>query len=80
MGGNASGELLTFKVQFYSIEIILLSLAVGNQSRCAEFNFFADPEAAYIVLNTAKCPITILPWEACLTDSLKISLVCFFFP
>lgn len=50
-------------------------LGVGNQSRCAEFNFFADPEAAYIALSTAKCPITILPWEACLNDKIRMSLV-----
>lgn len=30
----------------------------------AEFNFYHDPEAAYIVLNSLKCPITILPLES----------------
>lgn len=39
--------------------------AVGNTStRCAEFNFYIDTEAAHIVFNSLKCPITLLPWES----------------
>lgn len=48
---------------------------VGNATASAEYNFFSDPEAAHIVLQSAKCPITIVPWEACIEDSVKISMV-----
>lgn len=30
---------------------------------CAEFNFAADPEAAYIVLNDYQCPMFLACWE-----------------
>lgn len=46
---------------------------VGNTTRSAEFNFYTDPEAANIVLQCANCPITILPWEACLEENLDIT-------
>lgn len=42
---------------------------VGNVTKCAEFNFWSDPEAAHIVLSESKCPIYIYPWEACLEAS-----------
>ncbi|XP_028810902.1 inosine-uridine preferring nucleoside hydrolase-like [Denticeps clupeoides] len=35
----------------------------GNTTVCAEFNFASDPEAAYIVLNSYKCPTYIATWE-----------------
>ncbi|KAG7467490.1 hypothetical protein MATL_G00154140 [Megalops atlanticus] len=35
----------------------------GNTTMCAEFNFAADPEAAYIVLNDYMCPTYIACWE-----------------
>ncbi|XP_044522951.1 inosine-uridine preferring nucleoside hydrolase-like [Gracilinanus agilis] len=39
----------------------------GNIDICAEFNFAADPEAAYVVLNEYTCPTFITTWEfACL--------------
>ncbi|XP_034487947.1 pyrimidine-specific ribonucleoside hydrolase RihA [Drosophila innubila] len=47
---------------------------VGNSSRCAEFNFHSDPEAAHSVLLKTRCPITILPWEPCTKDYFNISL------
>ncbi|XP_067635759.1 nucleoside hydrolase-like [Eurosta solidaginis] len=47
---------------------------VGNWTRCAEFNFYADPEAAFAVLARSKCPITILPWEPCLEDRFFICI------
>uniref|UniRef100_F1L475 Inosine-uridine preferring nucleoside hydrolase n=1 Tax=Ascaris suum TaxID=6253 RepID=F1L475_ASCSU len=39
---------------------------VGNidAKHTAEFNFGADPEAAYVVLERMRCPLTIVPWEA----------------
>lgn len=47
---------------------------IGNTSRCAEFNFYTDPEAAHIVLLQTKCPVTILPWEACMEENLDITI------
>ncbi|XP_044525232.1 inosine-uridine preferring nucleoside hydrolase-like [Gracilinanus agilis] len=35
----------------------------GNMDTCSEFNFAADPEAAYIVLNEYICPTYIATWE-----------------
>ncbi|XP_031628266.1 inosine-uridine preferring nucleoside hydrolase-like isoform X2 [Contarinia nasturtii] len=46
---------------------------VGNTTSCAEFNFYIDPEAVHIVLETVTCPIIILPWECCLEENLLIS-------
>ncbi|KAM9487122.1 inosine-uridine preferring nucleoside hydrolase isoform 1-T2 [Clarias gariepinus] len=35
----------------------------GNTTVCGEFNFVADPEAAYVVLNDYLCPTYIACWE-----------------
>ncbi|XP_072269067.1 pyrimidine-specific ribonucleoside hydrolase RihA-like isoform X2 [Pyxicephalus adspersus] len=35
----------------------------GNWTVCAEFNFYLDPEAAYIVINSFTCPIFIAALE-----------------
>ncbi|KAJ8920672.1 hypothetical protein NQ315_004811 [Exocentrus adspersus] len=44
--------------------------AVGNTTSSAEFNFYVDPEAAYIALECLKVPIFILPWEPCLLSNI----------
>ncbi|XP_071178223.1 nucleoside hydrolase-like [Mytilus edulis] len=36
----------------------------GNINLGAEFNFYADPEAAYITLQELKCPVNLLSLEA----------------
>lgn len=54
---------------------MLTILAVGNTPNTAEFNFYYDPEAAYIVLEKSKCPIMILPWETCLIPQISKVLV-----
>ncbi|XP_053698371.1 uncharacterized protein LOC128745351 [Sabethes cyaneus] len=41
---------------------------VGNATKAAEFNFWADPEAAHIAFNNVQCPITLLPWETCVSE------------
>lgn len=43
----------------------------GNISSCAEFNFYADPEAAHVVLSNFS-KITVVPWESCLEHGLSL--------
>ena len=50
--------------------------AVGNASISGEFNFLADPEAAYVVLNKTSSPIVLVPWEICGFD-IKIPMVIY---
>lgn len=55
-------------------EIFLMGGCVhgkGNHWVSAEFNFGADPEAAYVVLNEQKCPISLVSWEACLDHEME---------
>lgn len=42
----------------------------GNITRCAEFNFYFDAEAANIVLSEFQCPIGFITWELCLESAL----------
>ncbi|XP_061660765.1 inosine-uridine preferring nucleoside hydrolase-like isoform X2 [Syngnathoides biaculeatus] len=42
----------------------------GNTTTCGEFNFVADTEAAYIVLERYTCPTTIATWEFTCSNSL----------
>lgn len=49
-------------------------LGVGNITKSAEFNFYTDPEAANICLDSMKCPITILPWETCTERNLVVPI------
>lgn len=51
------------KCKHYNQSDDRFSLARGNTTVCGEFNFAADPEAAYIVLNEFICPIYIATWE-----------------
>ncbi|XP_074483581.1 nucleoside hydrolase-like [Sebastes fasciatus] len=45
----------------------------GNTTVCGEFNFVADPEAAYIVLDRYTCPTYIATWEFSCRNSLPWS-------
>lgn len=36
---------------------------VGNITRAAEYNFYCDPEAAFVVFQNTRCPIYMLPLE-----------------
>ncbi|XP_063809382.1 inosine-uridine preferring nucleoside hydrolase-like isoform X2 [Pseudophryne corroboree] len=42
----------------------------GNKTVCAEFNFYLDPEAAYIVMNEFTCPTFIASLEFAREHSL----------
>lgn len=47
---------------------------VGNVTKSAEFNFWADPEAAHIIFNNLTCPITLLPWETCVSEHRELAM------
>jgi hypothetical protein len=59
------------------IIIILLFPGKGGDRLAAEFNFNADPEAAYITLQELKCRTTIISWET--SKTLGVSWVGIFF-
>uniref|UniRef100_UPI00358F423A nucleoside hydrolase-like n=1 Tax=Myxine glutinosa TaxID=7769 RepID=UPI00358F423A len=42
----------------------------GNESVSAEFNFLADPEAAFAVLHRYSCPLHVATWEFCSSYSV----------
>lgn len=45
----------------------------GNTTLCGEFNFVADAEAAYVVLDRYTCPTYIATWEFSCRNSLPWS-------
>ena len=57
------------------INVLYISyvLGQGNISVAGEYNFHTDPEAAKVVLNDLKCPMTLVGWEIC--RDLRLSWV-----
>ncbi|XP_076108857.1 nucleoside hydrolase-like [Mytilus galloprovincialis] len=45
----------------------------GGDRLGAEFNFFADPEAAYVTLQELHCQTTIVSWELCKSVGAGVS-------
>ena len=45
-------------------------IEVGNVTRFAEFNFYADPEAVQFVLDRGL-PMEVVPWDACIEHELS---------
>ena len=37
-------------------------LGIGNVALCSEYNFYSNPEAAELTLNSFK-DVTIVPWD-----------------
>ncbi|XP_075069069.1 nucleoside hydrolase-like isoform X2 [Mixophyes fleayi] len=53
-----------FPEKLYSLYIMGGNMeSRGNTTACGEFNFLADPEGAYIVLNEFLCKTYIATWE-----------------
>lgn len=57
--------------------IITIVKGEGNVTPSGEFNFYSDPEAAHIVLNSLGCPITLTCWELC--EQYALTWVCLFY-
>ncbi|XP_053569061.1 inosine-uridine preferring nucleoside hydrolase-like [Bombina bombina] len=54
----------TFPQKLHSLYIMGGNMeSRGNTTACGEFNFLADPEAAYMVLNDYLCKTYIATWE-----------------
>lgn len=79
MGGNMECESLasskknllsTFLLQSDGRVCVCVCAARGNTTVCGEFNFVADPEAAFIVLDRYTCPTHIASWEFSCANSL----------
>ena len=58
------------KKNVLSLCLCLCFSARGGLSPCAEFNFFSDPEAAYVVLASMN-DIRLLPYEVCCRHKLS---------
>ena len=56
------------------------SEGIGNITTCAEFNFHADPEAAFVVLQRCNSSIQLVTWETCrygnYVDWVRNNIIC----
>ena len=56
------------------------SEGIGNITTCAEFNFHADPEAAFVVLQRCNSSIQLVTWETCrygnYVDWVNNNIIC----
>jgi len=76
MGGNYLGlSVCKCKKKLIFNFFTIFHLGKGNTTNSAEFNFYSDPEAAYIVLDNPKFNIYILPWETCIYPNLDVTWV-----
>ncbi|CAD6208106.1 GSCOCG00010369001-RA-CDS [Cotesia congregata] len=48
------------------------SAGQGNTTAQAEFNFYADPESIYILLQCNSKPLWLFPWETCLKSTITM--------
>lgn len=55
---------------YYNTTILFVTVGKGNITASAEYNIYADAEAAFVVLNELGCPIIMVPWETCLDHAL----------
>lgn len=69
-----------FCFKMFLHKIYILGRAQANAGHTAEYNFFADPEAAHIVLNSSIVPSYILPWSTGIQAGLTwVSLIGIFY-
>nr|XP_049610411.1 inosine-uridine preferring nucleoside hydrolase-like [Syngnathus scovelli] len=78
--GNVRGLFEPFAIYIAHLDVshnellcFVAHAARGNTTVCGEFNFLADPEAVFIVLERYTCPTTIASWEFSCRNSLPWS-------
>lgn len=70
-------DLLRLTLSNRFLFIFFFFLGKGNITMTAEFNFYWDPEAAFIVLSELENKIVLLPWETCLSVNVPFVRIIF---